>query len=316
MKPLIAVYGNVWPEAELAALAADFDCHVMAPMSAAGTAAFLDAHAGRVRGVLTTGTIGIDDATAARFPKLEIVAVHAVGLDAVDLPALAARGIVVTSTPDVLTEDVADLAVALLLGAARRLPQLDRYVRAGHWLEKRSLQPSRSLRGKLAGIYGYGRIGRAVAQRLRAFGMEIRYYQRSEGPEPALRCQSLQLLAAGSDYLVVCTPGGADTRHAVDAAVLDALGPDGTLVNIARGSVVDETALAEALASGRLGAAALDVFKDEPRVPAALLALENVVLSPHVGSLTQEARQAMRTLCYDNLRAHFAGRPVLTPVLP
>lgn len=316
MKPVIAVYGNVWPDAELSALSADFDCHVMARMTPAEAAAFFEATAPRVRGVLTTGTVGMEAALAARFPALEIVAVHAVGLDAVDLGALHARGIVVTNTPDVLTEDVADLAAGLLLAAARRLPQLDRYVRAGHWQEKRPLAPARGLRGKLAGIYGYGRIGQAVAARLRAFGMEIRYFQRSEGPEPALRSPSLLALADASDYLVVCTPGGAATRHAVDAAVLDALGPGGTLVNIARGSVVDETALVAALASGRLGAAALDVFEDEPAVPPALRALENVVLSPHVGSFTVEARQAMRDLAIANLRAHFSGRPALTPVSP
>lgn len=316
MKAVVAVYGNVWPEAALSELEAEFECHVLARMTAAGRAAFFDGAARQVRGILTTGTVGIDAATAARFPVLEIVAVHGVGLDAVDLPAMAARGIVVTSTPDVLTEDVADLAVSLLLAAARRLPLLDRYVRAGHWPEKRPLQPSRSLRGKLAGIYGYGRIGQAVATRLRAFGIEIRYFQRSAGPEPHLRSASLKELAAASDYLVVCTPGGPDTHHAVDAAVLEALGPEGMLVNIARGSVVDEAALVEALSSGRLGAAALDVFEDEPQVPAALRALDNAVLSPHVGSFTVEARLAMRTLCFDNLRAHFAGGPVLSPVLP
>ncbi|MGX9219584.1 2-hydroxyacid dehydrogenase [Massilia varians] len=316
MKPVVAVVGNVWPEAALAALEGEFACHVLGRMTPAETAAFFEGAARQVRAVLTTGTVGIDAATAARFPQLEIVAVHGVGLDAVDLPAMAARGIVVTNTPDVLTEDVADLAVTLLLTASRRLPQLDRYVRAGHWLEKRPLLPSRSLRGKVAGIYGYGRIGQAVASRLRGFGIEIRYFQRSEGPEPRLRSASLQELAAASDYLVVCTPGGPDTRHAVDAAVLDALGPEGILVNIARGSVVDEAALVKALSSGRLGAAALDVFEDEPQVPAALCALDNTVLSPHVGSLTVEARLAMRTLCFDNLRAHFAGRPVLSPVLP
>jgi lactate dehydrogenase-like 2-hydroxyacid dehydrogenase len=315
MKPVVAVYGNVWPEAALAALEVEFDCHVVARMTPGESAAFFDGAARQVRGVLTTGTVGIDAATAARFPALEIVAVHGVGLDAVDLPAMAARGIVVTNTPDVLTEDVADLAVSLLLTASRRLPLLDRYVRAGHWPEKRPLQPARSLRGKTAGIYGYGRIGQAVASRLRAFGIAIRYYQRSAGPEPQLRSASLRELAAASDYLVVCTPGGLDTHQAVDAAVLDALGPDGILVNIARGSVVDEAALIQALSSGRLGAAALDVFEDEPQVPEALRALDNTVLSPHVGSFTAEARLAMRTLCFDNLRAHFAGQPVLTPVL-
>ena len=315
MKAEIAVVGNVWPDQELAALEAQFDCHVLGRMAPAEQARFFEGAAARVRGLLTTGTAGIDAATAARFPRLEIVAVHGVGLDAVDLPALAARGIALTNTPEVLTEDVADQAVALLLAAARRVPLLDRYVRAGHWPEKRPLQPARSLRGKTAGIHGYGRIGQAVAGRLRGFGIEIRYFQRSEGPEPQLRCASLLELAELSDYLVVCTPGGAGTRHAVNAAVLDALGPDGTLVNVARGSVVDEAALIEALASGRLGAAALDVFEDEPQVPAALRALDNAVLSPHVGSFTAEARLAMRRLCYDNLRAYFAGRQLLSPVL-
>jgi lactate dehydrogenase-like 2-hydroxyacid dehydrogenase len=316
MKAPIAVYGSVWPDELLAALETRFACHVMARMTPAETAAFFETAAAQVRGVLTTGTVGIDAALAARFPLLEIVSVHGVGLDAVDIQALHARGIVVTNTPDVLTEDVADLAVALLLAAARRLPQLDRYVRAGHWAAKRPLLPARSLRGKVAGIYGYGRIGQAVATRLRAFGMAIRYFQRSAGPEPALRTASLQALAAESDYLLVCTPGGAATRHAVDAAVLDALGPEGSLVNIARGSVVDQAALVDALAAGRLGAAALDVFEDEPNLPPALAALDNVVLTPHVGSFTHEARQAMRALAIDNLRAHFGGRPALTPVLP
>ena len=314
MKPAIAVVGNVWPEAFLDALSAEFDCHFPGRMLDAERAAFFAGTAARVRGFLTTGTVGIDAATADRFPSLEIVAVHGVGVDPVDLPAMAARGIAVTNTPDVLTEDVADLAVALLLTAARRLPFLDRYVRDGHWLEKRPLLPTRSLRGKVAGIYGYGRIGQAVAGRLRAFGMEIRYYQRSSGQAPELRSASLLELARESDYLVACAPGGLETRHAIDAAVLDALGPEGTLVNIARGSVVDEAALVAALTGGRLGAAALDVFEDEPQVPPALLRLDNVVLSPHVGSLTVEARQAMRELCLANLRAHFAGQPVLTPV--
>lgn len=314
MKPAIAVVGTVWPDAALDALASEFDCHLLGRMSPDEREAFFAGAARQVRGYLTTGTAGIDAATAHRFPALEIVAVHGVGVDPVDLPAMAARGIVVTNTPDVLTEDVADLAVSLLLASARRLPFLDRYVRAGHWLEKKPLQPTRSLRGKVVGIYGYGRIGQAIAGRLRGFGMAIRYYQRGAGPAPELRCASLLELAAASDYLVACAPGGLDTRHAIDAAVLDALGPEGTLVNIARGTVVDETALVAALSSGRLGAAALDVFEDEPRVPAELLALDNAVLSPHVGSLTVEARQAMRELCFDNLRAHFAGRPVLTPV--
>lgn len=314
MKPEIAVLGSVWTDEVLRALDGQFACHFPARMAEDERKDFLADVAPRIRAVLTTGTVGLDAAGAQAYPRLEIVSVHGVGVDAVDLEAMAGRGIVVTNTPDVLTEDVADLAVGLLMAVSRRLPQLDRYVRAGHWEEKRALVPARSLRGKVAGIYGYGRIGQAVASRLRAFGMAIRYHQRSAGPEPALRCDSLRDLAAASDFLILCTPGGAATRHAVDAAVLDALGPEGTLVNVARGSVVDEAALAEALAGGRLGAAALDVFEGEPRVPSALRALDNVVLTPHVGSFTRETRRAMAELAVGNLVAHFAGRPALTPV--
>ncbi len=314
MKPEIAVLGSVWTDEVLRALDGNYICHFPARMAPGERSAFEREIAPHIRAVLTTGTVGLDALGAAVYPSLEIVSVHGVGVDAVDLAAMAARGIVVTNTPDVLTEDVADLAASLLLTVSRRLPLLDRYVRAGHWAEKRPLQPARSLRGKVAGIYGYGRIGQAVAARLRAFGMEIRYFQRSAGPEPDLRCDSLLALATISDFLVLCAPGGAATRHAVDAAVLAALGPEGTLVNVARGSVVDEAALVAALADGRLGAAALDVFEDEPRVPAALRGMDNVVLTPHVGSFTVETRRAMARLAVGNLEEHFAGRPALTPV--
>lgn len=304
MKPDILVFGSIWPDDALATLGHHFTLH-------RGIDAIDPA---RIRGVLTTGTVGIGEDLIARLPALEIVAVHAVGVDALPLQALAARGIVVTNTPDVLTNDVADLALGLVLAVTRRLPMLDRYVRAGQWAAKVPLQPASSLTGKVAGIYGYGRIGQAVAARLRAFGMQIRYYQRSEGPEPSLRCRSLVELAAHSDVLVACTPGGAATGRSIDTQVLDALGPQGTLINIARGSVVDQAALVEALQEGRLGAAGLDVFEDEPQVPAALLGMDNVVLTPHVGSFTVETRRAMRELAVNNLVAHFDGRGALTPV--
>jgi len=174
--------------------------------------------------------------------------------------------------------------------------------------------PSRALRGKVAGILGLGRIGQAVATRLEGFGMQIRYHQRSTANSAYPRSASLLDLARDSDYLVVCAPGGPGTQHLVNAEVIDALGPQGTLVNIARGSLVDEAALVTALAAGRLGAAALDVFEDEPRVPAALKEMEQVVLTPHVGSFTLEARTAMGMLAIDNLLAHFAGEPLRTPV--
>ncbi len=243
-----------------------------------------------------TGALGIDAGRIAMLPALEIIAVNGIGVDAVDLDCARARGIVVSNTPGVLTDDVADLAVTLLLAAARRLPALDRYVRAGAWERGGAPAPSRSVRGKVAGIFGFGRIGRAVAHRLAAFGMELRYYQPSVAADTTVaRSASLLALAADSDYLLVCAPGGA-------------------LVNIARGSLVDQEALIAALRDGGLGAAALDVFADEPRVPASLSALDNTVLTPHVGSLTVETRQAMGQLVIDNLSAHFAGKPLPTPV--
>jgi lactate dehydrogenase-like 2-hydroxyacid dehydrogenase len=221
----------------------------------------------------------------------------------------------VTNTPGVLTDDVADLAVALLLAVSRRVPALDGYVRAGQWQAGVPVRPARALRGKVAGIYGFGRIGQAVASRLAAFGLQLRYWQPNvKAGVDVPRSDSLLALARESDYLVVCAPGGAATKGTVDAAVLEALGPEGTLVNIARGSLVDEPALIAALAEGRLGAAALVVFAEEPSVPAALAALPNVVLTPHVGSLTVETRHAMGQLVVDNLLAHFEGRPLPTPV--
>ncbi len=316
VRPEILLLGSGWvPEVD-ALLERSFVCHRLAQVALDERAAFLTRIGAQVRGVYTTGTVGLDAATAARLPHLEIVAVHGVGVDAVDFAALAPRAIPVTNTPDVLTDDVADLAVGLLLAASRRLPQLDRYVRAGDWERKAPLRPARSLRGKVAGIVGFGRIGQAVAARLQAFGIEIRYFQRSQAASPYRRSASLLDLAGESDFLVVCAPGGAATRGLIDGAVIDALGPEGLLVNIARGSLVDEAALIAALRDGRLGAAALDVFEDEPRVPASLRDLDNVVLTPHVGSFTRETRLAMGMLAADNLIAHFEGKPLLTPVNP
>jgi len=314
MRPEILVLGAGWMPEVSEELERRFVCHHLAQVAPDERPAFIAAIAGRVRGVFTSGTVGIDAALAAQLPQLEIVAVHGVGVDAVDFKALAPRAIPVTNTPDVLTDDVADLAVALLLAAARRLPMLDRYVRAGGWEAKQPLAPSRALRGKVAGILGLGRIGQAVAARLEGFGMQIRYYQRSTAQLAYPRSASPLALARESDYLIVCAPGGPGTRHLVDAAVIDALGPEGTLVNIARGSLVDEAALVHALEQGRLGAAALDVFEDEPRVPPALKAMDNVVLAPHVGSFTLEARTAMGMLAIANLLAHFAGEPLPTQV--
>jgi lactate dehydrogenase-like 2-hydroxyacid dehydrogenase len=316
MKPEILVLGTSSSPPVMDQLEREFVCHHLWAVDAADRAGYLRRAAAGVRGVFTTGTIGISAEQVAILPALEIVAVHGIGVDAVALDATRARGIRVTNTPGVLTDDVADLAVGLLLASARRIPSLDGYVRGGAWEESTApIAPARSVRNKVAGIFGYGRIGQAIGLRLEAFGMTLRYYQRSVvAGTRATRSTSLLALAQESDYLIVCAPGGPETRHSIDAAVLAALGPQGTLVNVARGSLVDESALATALLSGALGAAALDVFADEPHVPAALRALDNVVMTPHVGSLTVETRHAMGQLVLDNLIAHFTGEPLLSPV--
>jgi lactate dehydrogenase-like 2-hydroxyacid dehydrogenase len=202
-----------------------------------------------------------------------------------------------------------------MLCAARQLPAADRYVRAGEWEARGPMPLARKMSGARLGIVGMGRIGQAIATRAAAFGMPIAYTARSARPALPYRfVATAEALAAGSDFLVVITPGGAGTRHLVDAAVLKALGPKGILVNVARGSVVDEAALIDALEQGTLGGAALDVFEDEPRVPARLKALPHVVLAPHIGSATHATRQAMADLAFANLQAQFAGRPLPTPI--
>lgn len=268
-----------------------------------------------IRAIATTaGTGGVDAALIDRCPKLEIIANNGVGYDGVDAVHAGKRGVIVTNTPDVLTEEVADLTIGLLVATVRRLPQADRYVREGRWLQA-PFPLSPTLRGKRVGIAGLGRIGKAIARRVAAFGLDIAYYGRSRQADVAYPYYaSLVELARDSDILIVVTPGGAETKNLVDRAVLDALGPDGTLINVARGTVVDEPALVAALAEGRLGAAGLDVFAHEPKVPEALFAMENVVLLPHAGSASIHTRNAMSQLTVDNLLSWFAGKGPLTPV--
>ena len=269
---------------------------------------------GRVRGIQTTGLNKTDVKLMDALPKLEIVACFGVGVDGVDLEAARKRGVVVTNTPEVLNECVADLAMGLTVATIRRISLGDRFVRAGSWL-KGPLPFTRKVGGKTMGILGYGRIGKAIAKRAEAFGMRIVYHGRKPQAEVAHKYYaSLTGMARDCDVLMVICPGGAATYHLVNAEVLAALGHKGTLINVARGSVVDEAALVKALADGSLGAAGLDVFESEPRVPEALFAMDQVVLQPHVGSATHETRKAMGDLTVDNLRAHFSGKPVLTPV--
>jgi lactate dehydrogenase-like 2-hydroxyacid dehydrogenase len=269
-----------------------------------------------IRAVACAGDSTVPGELIARLPALEIIAVMGVGYDGVDLAAAGARGVRVTNTPDVLNDDVADLAIALMLCAARQLPAADRYVRAGEWEAKGPMPLQRKMSGARCGIVGMGRIGKAIARRALSFDMGIAYTARSAKPELPYRfVRDVKALAEQSDFLVLITPGGAGTKHLVDAAVLRALGKKGILVNVARGSVVDEAALIEALEQGVIGGAALDVFENEPRVPERLKALPHVVLLPHVGSATTATRQAMADLAFANLQAYFAGQPLLTPVL-
>jgi hydroxypyruvate reductase len=267
-----------------------------------------------VRAIAASGESRVSAALIASLPALELISVFGVGYDGIDVAAAVARGVPVTHTPHVLNDDVADLAIALMLCAARQLPAADRYVRAGQWLGG-PMPLARKVSGARLGIVGMGRIGQVIARRAQAFDMSIAYTARSARPGlPWAFHVDPAELAAHSDFLVVITPGGAGTRHLIDARVLRALGPDGILVNVARGSVVDEGALIEALEQGVIAGAGLDVFEDEPRVPDRLKALPHVVLAPHVGSATRATRQAMADLAFGNLREHFAGRALLSPV--
>jgi lactate dehydrogenase-like 2-hydroxyacid dehydrogenase len=269
----------------------------------------------KVRAVVGLGGSVYEEKLLKRLPALEIIAVHGVGYDSVPLEYCRKRGLRVTNTPDVLTEDVADIALALVLMTARGLVSANRFLHAGEW-QKGQFKLTTKPGGKRAGIFGLGRIGTAIAWRLAQIGMEIGYHGRTLQEEaPFDYFDSLRGLAAWCDFLVVSCPGGPGTLHAVNAEVLAALGAEGTLINVARGSVVDERALVDALQRGVIKAAGLDVFADEPKVPEALLAMENVVLLPHVGSATVETRRAMAELVVRNLEAHFAGEPLPAPVV-
>jgi lactate dehydrogenase-like 2-hydroxyacid dehydrogenase len=301
-------------------LRADFTLHDrLHEGSHDGDATAFAAVAPHIRGIAASGDSKVGAELIARLPALEIISVMGVGYDGIAVDAAKARGVVVTHTPDVLNDDVADLALALMLATARQIPAADRHVRSGAWAEKGPMPLARKLSGSRAGLVGMGRIGQAIAARAAAFHMPIAYTARTAKPGLPYRfLPTVTELAAESDFLVVITPGGAGTRHLIDAPVLAALGGSsparGILINVARGSVVDEAALITALEQGVIAGAGLDVFEDEPRVPSRLRALPQVVLTPHVGSATAATRQAMADLAHANLAAHFSGRPPLTPV--
>jgi lactate dehydrogenase-like 2-hydroxyacid dehydrogenase len=309
MPPEILVTGRL-PPATQAVLERLFTVHALP--RAEERAAFLSAKAGDIRGIASAG--GADAALIAALPKIEIIAHFGVGYDAVDVAAAKARGIPVTNTPDVLTDEVADLAMALILDSARQISRADRFVRAGKWLEG-NFPLARTVAGRNLGIVGLGRIGTAIGRRAEAFNMKVQWHgPRPKADAPWPYVADLLDLARAVDFLMVICPLTPQTRGLISAEVLAALGPEGTLVNIARGAVVDEPALVAALQSGTLGAAALDVFTREPHVPEALFTMDNVVLQPHLGSATVETRTAMGQVMLDNLSAHFGGKPLLSRV--
>jgi lactate dehydrogenase-like 2-hydroxyacid dehydrogenase len=301
---------RLWPPM-MEALQGAFQVHDRTHQS--DPAAFA-AIAPRIRAIAASGESKVPRELIAQLPALELVSVFGVGYDGIDVAAARERGIAVTHTPNVLNDEVADLAMALVLAVSRRLIEADRYVRSGAWAHG-PMPLARKVSGARMGIVGLGRIGVAIAKRAEAFGMSIAYTSRSARADSPYRYfPSAEALAREVDFLVVITPGGAATRKLIDAKVLAALGSKGYLVNVARGSVVDEQALLQALRAGTIAGAALDVFENEPHVPGELLALDNVVLTPHVGSATWQTRQAMADLAFGNLQAHFSGRPLLSPV--
>lgn len=300
------------PGLDLASFEREFTMHWL--WKSPDRAKLLAEVAPRVRGIQATGSSVVDAQLIERLPRLEIIACCGVGYDGIDVAAARKRNVVVTNTPDVLNDCVADLAIGLLIAASRGIGRGERHVRAGKWLQG-GVPLATRVSGKRLGIVGMGRIGRVIAKRASGFDMAIAYHSRRRVADaPFAYYDKLVDLARDSDFLVAIVPGGKETFHLIDEAVLRALGPKGILVNVARGSVVDEAALVRCLQEGSLGGAGLDVFEEEPKTPEALWTMENVVLTPHVGSATHETRAAMSRLTLDNLVAHFAGRPALTPV--
>lgn len=275
------------------------------------TAAIAD----KVRG-LAIGGYPVGAELLDRFPNLEIISNFGVGYDNVDAALCAEHGVMVTNTPDVLTEEVADTALGLMIMAVRELGAAERWVRAGKW-ESEGNYPltTGTLRGRTMGVLGLGRIGKAIAARAEALGIELHYHGRNKQDGVAYRYhETLEGMAEACDILMLVAPGGAATKHLVSTRVLEALGPQGTLVNIGRGSVVDEAALIAALNAGKIHSAGLDVFEDEPKVPSALMGMDNVVLLPHVGSASHHTRDGMGQLVVDNLKSWFDNRTAVTPV--
>ena len=291
----------------------DTACTVYKAVDASDRDAFIAEH-GKVRAIACAQG-QMSASLLERFPKLEIISSFGVGYDHVDVKYAAAHNIIVTYTPEVLTEEVADTALGLLLCTVREFPQAERYLRAGKWLQKGYPLSKATLRNRTVGMVGMGAIGQAIARRLEAFGVPVVYHTRHKRPEVAYRhYPKLIDMARDVDTLMVIVPGGASTQNMINAEVLDALGPSGILINMARGSVVDEPTLIKTLKDKRITAAGLDVFVKEPDVPKELIEMDNVVLFPHLGSASVHTRDKMDQLVVDNIAAWAAGKPPLTPV--
>ncbi|MGI9481094.1 MAG: 2-hydroxyacid dehydrogenase [Hyphomicrobiales bacterium] len=295
----------------MAALESEYD--IVRLWTADDEAAVFAEHGKEIEAVATGSHYRTDGAFMDKLPNLKIISSFGVGVDHIDLDAAKARAIAVGNTPDVLNDEVANLAIAFILTTSRRFVEWDKYVRQGRWEYEGDPPLSRGIRGKTVGILGLGRIGKDIAQKLEVFGCNIVYSGRTEQPGQTYTYYGdLTEMASMSDYLIAICPGGPATHHIVNQQVLEALGPEGTFINIARGPVHDEEALIAALENGKLGAAGLDVFEDEPRVPMALLEMDNVVLQPHQGSATIETRKAMGDRVVDNLASYFAGKGVIS----
>jgi lactate dehydrogenase-like 2-hydroxyacid dehydrogenase len=304
-----------YPEWDMEALTKNFILHPY--YAAEDKSAFIARCADSIRGVATRGDRGLSRKLIEALPHLEIIAVYGVGYDAVDLDAARERNIRVTNTPDVLTKDVADFGVTMMLAASRGIIGGEDWVRSGDWAEKGMYPLKTRVFGKRVGILGLGRIGFEVAKRCTAFEMDIAYsdLEMKEGADQWSYIKDPQALAYRSDYLFVTTTGGAATKHIVNKNVIEALGPDGMLINISRASNIDEEALLTALENRTLGYAALDVFEDEPDLNSRFLEIDNVMLQPHQASGTVDTRKAMGRLVRENLEAYFSGREPLTPVI-
>jgi lactate dehydrogenase-like 2-hydroxyacid dehydrogenase len=309
-KPDILAIAGVHPF-YLEALRSLYNVHIS---SHTGDAEIFAQLAPSIVGIAASGESRVPGELISQLPQLKVISVFGVGYDGVDTHAASALGVGVSHTPDVLTDDVADLAMGLVLSVGRRIPLADQYVKSGNWLQG-PIPLATKVSGARLGIVGMGRIGKAIARRASGFDMRISYTARTEKPESVFAFYpDAASLAKQVDFLVVITPGGEKTKHLINAEVLQALGTKGYLINVARGSVVDQDALVEALQNGTIAGAGLDVFANEPNVPQALLSMRNVVLTPHMASATVQTRQAMADLAFANMQAGIAGKALLTPV--